>query len=303
MRALFFIIFVGIIASFRCNAKDNECVAGSYAACDTSIFSMPIVPDSLKSVKLRANYVVLNFWHHLRTSKQLSVDDKHELEQAFVNYISVLPMADTINVSHSAEWLMNAVAANTELNCEVLGLAEKYLYELSSPCRNEDFFKAILTDASLGKLTEAEQFYWKRLKKLLSSNNPGQPANDFVITYQNGAKHKLSEIEADYLILFFNNPDCEECVKMKNTLAKQSFPQNCKIVSVYPDDDIRLWKESLTTVPADWISGYDEGLMITNDDIYDLRSLPVLYLLDKGKEVIIKNAKIDRLQEFFRNNK
>jgi hypothetical protein len=62
------------------------------------------------------------------------------------------------------------------------------------------------------------------------------------------------------------------------------------ILSLYPDEDIAAWRAYLPAMPQHWINAYDEAMTITNERLYSLRAIPSLYLLDKEKQVLIKDG-------------
>ena len=63
-----------------------------------------------------------------------------------------------------------------------------------------------------------------------------------------------------------------------------------KVVDVYIDEDIDLWKERRDSYPSAWINGYDPTFTIRTDRIYAVRAVPSLYLLDQDKNVVLKDA-------------
>jgi hypothetical protein len=48
--------------------------------------------------------------------------------------------------------------------------------------------------------------------------------------------------------------------------------------------------------PGD-IDGYDEGQRLTREQVYDLKAIPALYLLDAEKRVILKDASFEQVEE------
>lgn len=46
-----------------------------------------------------------------------------------------------------------------------------------------------------------------------------------------------------------------------------------------------------------WIDGYDEGQRLTREQVYDLKAIPALYLLDAEKRVILKDASFEQVEE------
>lgn len=63
-----------------------------------------------------------------------------------------------------------------------------------------------------------------------------------------------------------------------------------KILSLYPDEDLTAWRDHLGDMPERWIKGYDDGLVISSQRLYNLNAIPSLYLLDAEKRVLIKDG-------------
>ena len=133
-------------------------------------------------------------------------------------------------------------------------------------------------------------------------NRVGNPATDFTYTLPSGKKGKLSGINADYTILFFNNPDCNACRAIKAEVEASGVVKNLlntkvqgnrkKLVflSVFPDPELEVWRRMLPEQPKEWMCTYDDGQVITKERLYDLRAIPTFYLLDREKRVLLKDA-------------
>ena len=68
-----------------------------------------------------------------------------------------------------------------------------------------------------------------------------------------GGKQQTSQVSGSYTVLFFNNPDCQECEHMKEVLSRLTVP-GVRIVAIYPDEDVELWKKA--AYPKGWVNGY-----------------------------------------------
>ena len=52
------------------------------------------------------------------------------------------------------------------------------------------------------------------------------------------------------------------------------------------------------SVPPGWIEGRDEGEQLTREEVYDLKAMPTLYLLDAQKRVVLKDTTPERIEEY-----
>lgn len=91
---------------------------------------------------------------------------------------------------------------------------------------------------------------------------------------------KLSETKGDYILLFFYNPDCHVCAETKEYIREQNIGQKAEIVWVDPEKEKQI----------------DESRL------YDLRVIPTLYLLDKNKNVLLKDASIATINEYLQRS-
>ena len=106
----------------------------------------------------------------------------------------------------------------------------------------------------------------------------------------------------------FYNPDCKECqittaeLKRSTAISEAVSSGKLKVLAVYLDEDIEIWKKHINDIPASWINGYDKTLSVRNNEIYDPKAIPTLYLLDKEKIVLLKDAIIGEIQTYLETN-
>jgi hypothetical protein len=63
-----------------------------------------------------------------------------------------------------------------------------------------------------------------------------------------------------------------------------------RVLAIYPDEDLTEWRNYRSQIPATWINGYDKGCTIREGELYDLKAIPALYLLNADKCVMVKDA-------------
>ena len=64
------------------------------------------------------------------------------------------------------------------------------------------------------------------------------------------------------------------------------------------DEDKEEWERHLPDFPKEWINGYDKKLVIKEKNLYDLKAIPTLYLLDKDKKVLLKDATVAQIDQY-----
>lgn len=231
-----------------------------------------------------------------------------DVEQKFANWTVILNAVDYSVAAKSVNRLFDRVLAcekkDTASNVfEAMSqIMEKYLYDPNSPMRNEDFYGPYVSRLSQSELVdEGMRTAYAYDAKMCQLNRVGTKASEFRFSDAKGKVRRLYDIKADYTILFFSNPGCTACMDIINAL--KSFPQvlegiksgKLAVLNIYIDEDLKAWKEYMPIYPKEWYNGYDPDYVIRTDVLYNVRAIPSLYLLDKDKNVIMKDAPENRL--------
>lgn len=260
-------------------------------------FEKPVPPAMITSDEEIVAYVLKHYWDAFDFADTAYVDKPDVTEQAFVDYLALLAYSPEEKGVASVSSLMDKARADSSMYAYFAGLAERYLDDPNSPYRNEELYIPVLENIiawdgadELHKLRPQSQL------RMAMKNRPGNPAADFTFTLRDGKKMRLYDIRAEYTLLYINNPDCPACRQITAGLNGSELVRmlldagKLKIAAVYPDEDLDAWRRHYDDIPATWLNGYDEDFEIRNDDVYSLRAIPTLYLLDRDKKVIVKDA-------------
>ena len=268
-------------------------------------FQMIEVPSILDNPDDRAAYIGKNYWRNFDFTDTSLIGKPEITEQAFADYVHIIEHMNAETAAASVKTTLSKAEADTAMYAHFLALFEKYLYDPNSPMRNETLYITVLRVAiGSPKTSEAEKTRMRYRLDLAQRNRPEMPATDFTYTLASGKTGTLYDIDAEYLILFFNNPGChayQETIDQINgseTVRKMIGDKRLKVLSVYPDEDMKAWKEYFPTLPTHWLNGYDASQQIKNEELYDLRAIPTLYLIDRKKFVILKDAPFGELEHY-----
>ena len=55
---------------------------------------------------------------------------------------------------------------------------------------------------------------------------------------------------------------------------------------------LTAWLNYRHNIPASWINSYDKQLRLRDEELYDLKAIPSLYLLDSEKRVMLKDCNL-----------
>lgn len=275
-------------------------------------FVLPEIPSNITVAEERANYLIKHYWDRFDFMDNELLQRPEITEQAFVDYVNIFNHVSIGKVSESLKNMLLKIESNSTAFNLFMHLYEKYLYDPNSPFLNEEYYIPVLeTAVKSSVLTESSKSRYQFQLDLAKKNRIGQIANDFTYTLPSGKKGTLHDINSKYLILMFINPGCRMCAEAIDALKssngintaltnKSALQSELSILTVYPDGDLNEWRNYLPDMPSIWINTYDAERKITKDTIYDLKAIPTLYLLDKDKRVIFKDAKVERLLEFFK---
>ena len=185
-------------------------------------------------------------------------------------------------------------------------LAERYLYDATAPYRCEECYIPFLEYTIKSRLVDDIHKERPRYQQA-KMNRVGSKAADFKYLTREGNNGSLYDVKADYVLLYFNNPDCHECnhtfgyINGSNVYGRVVKSGKLKILAVYPDKSLKSWDKHYTEYPSSWIvARYAPGEDFSK---YDLPAIPYLLLLDKNKKVVIKDGKVDDIEDFLRTIK
>lgn len=259
----------------------------------------------------QASYVAYYISHYWDRYDFAAYDKKYTEEttgQAFANFAYLLQMqsgigAATPEAQSAVKAMLTRAAVSEDAYWHFLDLCEHYFYEPNSPMRNDEFFIPAIAHALSTKspLDEDSKSRYRTLKKTVERNRPGTVATDFVYTTAGGSQGRMSQIKSDILIIYFYNPGCADCRRVKDMLVESEAvgrlhkEGRLKVLAVYPDEDLTEWKKYLAENPKWWISSYDKGAVVQSRNLYDLKAIPTLYLLDKDKNVVLKDPTPENL--------
>lgn len=306
MKTYLNIFFLSLILCTACgNRKVSDSQTEDIKSDSTKIFALPVIPAMLTTPELRADYLVRHYWENMDFADTTCLDHREMMEQAWVDYIDIMKLVPEETAISAIKQMYKDAGKKKKVFFYFTDLAEKYLYDPNSPMRNEELYIPVL-DAMLEStvLDDTEKILPKGRRELAEQNRLGRQAEDFTYTLVSGKSGTLYGVKAGYTLLFINNPGCHACeegikeLKQAPAINKEFETGNLKILSVYPDEDKEEWERHLSDFPKEWINGYDKKLMLKKKNLYDLKAIPTLYLLDKNKKVLLKDATVGQIEQY-----
>lgn len=272
-------------------------------------FVLPEIPTMLNIPELRADYLAKHYWDNVNFADTNYIHHPEVTEQAWVNFIEILRLTSSSTSDTALKKLFAQAEKEKKCYMYLTSLADKYLYDPNSPMRNEELYISVL-DAVLKSpaMSDTDKIRPQARRKLAQKNRIGTKAVDFIYMLANGKQSSLYNVKAPYTLLFINNPGCNACnetieaLKSSPSICRATAQKSLKILSIYPDADLVEWKRHLSDFPKEWINGYDKKQTIEQQNLYDLKAIPTLYLLDKDKTVLLKDATSAEIEEYLKKN-
>ncbi len=291
----FFFIVIKIIITTNCFAQEPEAQI---------LKMMPEIPSEISEPSQRAEYLVMHFWDKFdfRDTSFLLTD--HLLERSFVDYIDLLSIVSYETTEESIDTLMKKAEEKHSIFSFILKLSEQYLYEPASPLCNEEKLIPFLQYALQSTLLDGtEKIRPAFLLESITKNRIRTIANNFTYTLIDEETGDLHSVKADYTLLYFNDPECEDCIMLIKQLIASPAINNLinqgklKILMVYVNDDIEAWEKHASDISDSWIYSRDAEQKINNEGIYNIKQFPTMYLLDKEKKVLLKDTTFEDLEK------
>jgi hypothetical protein len=263
-----------------------------------------------------AEYLAEHYWDRFidpsRTypsdSVMVSGVKKGDIEQKFADWAYILDMISFQKAEKALSGLYSKALACEQADTASVVFeffnetAYKYFYDPNSPLRNEDYYNVYVRKlAEYAGLTPEMRGKHEFDVRMTSLNRVGTVAADFKFADKYGRFHTLHGIKAPLTLLFFSNPGCNACMDIINVLkgepaiASMISDGTLAVLNIYIDEDLQGWRDYMPIYPQEWYNGFDPDLVIRTDNLYNVRAIPSLYLLDEEKRVILKDAPENRL--------
>lgn len=263
---------------------------------------VPTPPAMLTDPASRADFVMMHYWDNYDFADTALVHNAEYTEQAMANYINIMSAAPAAAVSKGIKaMLTRAIDSDSVVFAAFCDMYEKYLADPNSPMRNEECYIPVLEFIIASpKIDALSKIAPEATLSLAMKNRQGEKAIDFEYTTDKGGKGRLYGIKSPYIFLFFNHPDCPDCIRVKEVLSSSPLFVHAqkegllKILAIFPDDDLTLWRAA--TYPKEWINARNNKL--TPDAVYDLKASPTLYLLGEDKTVLLKDAQVELIEQY-----
>lgn len=297
MRSIYVItaFFLLVLGGCRNNKKRESVVAENKSV---EYYKVPQAPSMLQNEADINSFYSQNWWRNFvfEDSLQASLTDSVWFMSLFTEWAQVLERVPDIGPGCVKDVMTRASASKKTFDMFVMA-AREVLADPNSALRDDELYMPVLRARIESPFTdEATRERCIYRLDILSQNRLGHKANNIRYTLADGFEGTLYGIKAEFTLVFINNPGCEMCRTVREEIcASDVLMQNIasgrmKVLAIYPDQDLDEWLRYRSEMPSNWINGYDRECVMRSSGTYNLAAIPSLYLLDKDKTVLVKDA-------------
>ena len=275
---------------------------------DIPKFTIPIGyknPDSIRWV-MNYNYNKDHFFDNIDLNDERLIRTPllySRLDSFFTNVLIQSP--DTIN--KEIDKLINKCSSNYKM----FQFVSVYLFNhfRESEIMGHDAVMVKLADDIYlsGKADWVTKEFKDDLRKqidLIRPNLIGKKAENMVMDSYKGIFVSLYDVEKDFTVLYFWEPNCGHCQEATPKLkAYYDKPKDysLEVFAVCTTADKEKWTKYIEDNKLTWINGWDPKRISHFDFYYNVQSTPTIYVLDKNKKIIAKKLAVEEIGPFIDN--
>ena len=158
-----------------------------------------------------------------------------------------------------------------------------------------------------GKATWVSKEFKDDLRKqveLIRPNLIGKKAVDLVMDSYKGIFVSLYDVDKEFTILYFWEPDCSHCKESTPKLKayyETAKNEGVEVFAVCTTADRQKWEKYIQDNNLTWINGWDPDRKTNFGVYYNVQSTPLVYILDRNKTIIAKKLSVENIPLFISN--
>lgn len=275
---------------------------------DIPDFKVPAIVSNPDSVKWLKNYLYNkeHFFDNidLKDERLLRTPILYARLQAFFTGV-VIQSPDSINKE------IDRLIKKVEGNYKVFQYVSVYLFNhfRESEIMGHDAVMVKLADDIY--LTNKADWVTKEFKAdlkkqidLIRPNLIGKKAQNLIMDSYKGIYVALDDIEKDFTILYFWEPDCGHCKEATPKLKAwydQPKDYTYEVFAVCTTAEKEKWSKYIEENKLTWINGWDPQRTSRFDYYYNVQATPTVYVLDRNKKIIAKKLSVEDIGGFIDN--
>jgi thiol-disulfide isomerase/thioredoxin len=132
----------------------------------------------------------------------------------------------------------------------------------------------------------------------------GKKAVNLIMDSYKGIFVSLDDIDKDFTILYFWEPDCAHCAEATPKLKayyEKAKNSDVEVFAVCTTADKAKWQKYIEENKIEWINGWDPERRTNFGFYYNVESTPMIYILDRNKTIIAKKLSVEDIGSFIDN--
>ncbi len=158
-----------------------------------------------------------------------------------------------------------------------------------------------------GKADWVSDEFKENLRKeveLIRPNLIGKKAHDLVMDSYKGIFVSLYDINKEFTIIYFWEPNCGHCKEATPKLKAyydKARNNGVEVFAVCTTADREKWEKYIEDNKLEWINGWDPERKSNFGFYYNVQATPLVYILDRNKTIIAKKLSVDDIPSFIDN--
>lgn len=235
-------------------------------------------------------------------------------ENKLKNYLNNWVVPDADSIIYEFNWMIALGRNDPEMFKYLIGyFVDNYMYP--KIMGQDKVFLHVYQRYIAGDKPVANWLNEKQIKTIteraymIMANQLGTQAWDMVLPDTSGKNRTLYDVKADLTVVVFWDVHCGKCreeVPRLDTLYRTKWEkQNVKVYAVMVNEEsMKDWNSFINEHAPGWIHVHQPKAMRDEEEkagkpnfrqLYDMRSTPTLYLLDKDKRIVAKNIGVTDL--------
>jgi len=229
---------------------------------------------------------------------------------AIARYLQLIQFADLPVIQRSLAETLRKADVNERMYRQFVESFSFFLHDPISRLRNEQWIEPIWHQMLQSQwATFADSARIQHFLRLADINRVGSVSADLEFVTVQGQRGRMHDIETELLLLYFYIPGCPQCRMIMEWINSDSTFQAILQAGIltafafYPEGNVDLFQSYAENIPSTWINARDPDGMsqLMEDNLYQMRGAPTIYLLDRNNRVVLKDARMDLLfREFAR---
>lgn len=271
------------------------CALTTVCAVSARDLELPKMPDDLRSPAERARYLLEHYWDAMDWRDTALTRDDMFMEQAAADFYSVFHAVDSLTASKAVGIMLDGASADPAAYTRIADISRSYLFDPESPIADDESF-IVAADRLLAdqKLNDADLLRLAESKRMAMMNRVGQKAADFEYIDRAGNVSALYDALGAHPqnILMFYDPDCHICAELEERLMAMELG-DIGVIMICPfGEQDGLWAQHAATLPGDWTVGRPVSEGFEDEELYELRSIPTVLMIDNNG-IVLSKGKLD----------